>query len=206
MMKWPVLFLAVAALLWTAPAPGQTLPDPGLAPDTEHTPEASAPPVLSSEERIEQLFAALRASDAEDPEAIANRIAELWSRSGSDSMDFLLTRGREALEAEDYDRAIEHLTELVDLEPDFAEAWNARATAFFLKKDYWAAVSDVQKVLALEPRHFGALAGLAIMLEQVGAEAAALAASRAVLEINPHIEGAKEAVKRLAPKVDGRDI
>lgn len=163
--------------------------------------EESDPP-----QRLDSLLEALADETAEGPRRIERQVLELWSQSGSDSMDFLLMRGRRAIEAEDYDKAIEHLSSLIELEPEFAEAWNARATAHYQQDDYWSAVGDLQRALELEPRHFAALSGLAIMLERVGADAAALAAYRAALEINPHMEGPKAAVTRLAPKVDGREI
>lgn len=163
--------------------------------------EQSDPP-----QRLDSLLEALADETAEGPRRIERQVLELWSQSGSDSMDFLLMRGRRAIEAEDYDKAIEHLSNLIELEPEFAEAWNARATAHYQQDDYWSAVGDLQRALELEPRHFAALSGLAIMLERVGADAAALAAYRAALEINPHMEGPKAAVTRLAPKVDGREI
>jgi tetratricopeptide (TPR) repeat protein len=166
----------------------------------------TAPLEAAQPSQIDALLEALRDEAHPEPARLSRQIAELWAQSGSDSIDFLLTRGREAIEARDYDKAIEHLTAVVEIEPAFAEGWNARATAYFLQDDYWSAVADIQKVLEIEPRHYGALAGLAIMLEQTGAEASALAAHRAALAVNPHMEGAREAVKRLAPKVDGRDI
>lgn len=165
-----------------------------------HADEGEASP------RLDTLLEALADEDAEGVSAIERQVMELWSRSGSDSMDFLLLRGRRAIESEEYDKAVEHLTALIELEPEFAEAWNARATAHYQQDDYWSAVGDLQRALELEPRHFAALSGLAIMLERVGAEASALAAYRAALAINPHMEGPKAAVTRLAPKVDGREI
>jgi tetratricopeptide (TPR) repeat protein len=189
--------LFVIALLAT-PAGAQV-----AAPDL---PQAGAPAAEDAAGQLETLLQALADEGAAEPARLSQRIAELWSKSGSDSVDYLLGRGRAAIEAEELDKAVEHLTALVGIEPGFAEGWNARATAHFLRDDYWAAVADIQKVLEIEPRHYGALAGLAVMLERIGAEGSALAAHRAALAVNPHLEGAKEAVKRLAPTVDGRDI
>jgi tetratricopeptide (TPR) repeat protein len=118
----------------------------------------------------------------------------------------MLYRGREAIDSEEYDKALEHLNALVALAPDFAEGWNARATVNFLRDEYWDAVADIQRALALEPRHYGALMGLSSMLERTGDESGALAAMREAMKINPHMEGAKETVDRLAPLVDGREI
>ncbi len=183
------------------------LPGVGLAqaiPGDQHpeTPPAAADPA----QRLEELFHTLADPDASDAALVQRRIAEIWSRSGSDSMDLLLTRGREALDAEEYAKALSHFTALTELDPGFAEGWNARATAEYLLENYWAAVADIQRTLRLEPRHFGALAGLGIILERTGDEAAALRVHREALRINPHLEGAREAVERLAPKIDGRGI
>ena len=200
-----VLALLAAPAWAQAPDPDAPAPDAPVAEAPAEAPDEGLPPPTPAQ-RLESLLAELADTDAPEPMRLSRQIAELWSQSGSDSVDFLLVRGREAIEAEDYDKAIEHLTALVEIEPGFAEGWNARATAYFLREDYWASVADIQKVLEIEPRHYGALAGLAIMLERVGAEGSALAAHRAALAVNPHLDGAQEAVKRLAPIVDGRDI
>ena len=169
----------------------------------EHHPD-DAP--LTREERLDRLFAALGDPENGEHAVLQRRIAQLWSESGSDSMDLLLSRGREALEGEEYEKALDHFTALVDLDPDFAEGWNARATAWYLKDEYWRAVSDIRKALELEPRHFGALSGLGVILERIGDADGALRAYRAATELNPHLETAQKAVERLSPKVDGRDI
>lgn len=156
--------------------------------------------------RLDALFAELQAADPAEAQRTAHGIQRLWSQSGSDSMDFLLSRGREALEAEDYDKAVEHFTALTALAPDFAEGWNMRATAHFLDDELWFAMADIQRALALEPRHFGALSGMAAILSRIGEEGAALEAARAALDVNPHLEQAREMVDTLAPKVDGRGI
>ncbi len=169
----------------------------------DHHPEE---PALDRDERLEQLFDSLARPEASDASVLQRRIAELWSDSGSDSMDLLLARGRKALDAEEYAKAVDHFTALVDLAPDFAEGWNARATAYYLMDEYWRAVEDIQRALMLEPRHFGALIGFAAILERTGDEAGALAAWRAALGLNPHLDRAEKAVDRLAPVVDGKDI
>jgi tetratricopeptide (TPR) repeat protein len=186
-----------------APLPALAQEPPPAVPPVE--PPAEATP-STPRDRLETLFETLADENAADPRRTAHRIAEIWSQSGSDSMDLLLSRGREAMEDEAYEKAVDHFTALVELAPDFAEGWNGRATAHFLNDEYWLAVADIQRVLALEPRHFGALSGLAIIMERVGEDAKAMAAARAAIAVNPHMEEAQEAVKRLAPKVDGRDI
>lgn len=190
--------------MMTRPASIQTVAGLALAGWLCVTPLALADDPPPAE--IDGLLEALAEESTEQASAIERQIVALWSQSGSDSLDFLLLRGRRAIEAEEFDRAVDHLSALIDLEPDFAEAWNARATAHYLQDDFWSAMGDLQRALELEPRHFGALSGLAIMLDRVGAEASALTAYRAALAINPHMEGPQAAVIRLAPKVDGREI
>ncbi|MGB3406501.1 MAG: tetratricopeptide repeat protein [Jannaschia sp.] len=144
--------------------------------------------------------------DAGEAQRLANEIVERWSHSGSDAMDLLLTRGQAAIEAQDLPRAIAHLTALTDHAPEFAEGWNQRATAFFLMEQFGPALSDIEQVLILEPRHFGALAGLGIILQQLGEEEAALDAFRRAQQVFPAQENVKSAVERLEQQTGERTL
>ncbi|KEP69092.1 hypothetical protein DL1_05740 [Thioclava dalianensis] len=124
-------------------------------------------------------------------------IRRAWSRSGSPAMDLLLKRGESALDDGDTEAAIEHFTALVDHAPDFAEGWNGRATAYFMAGLYGPAASDIAHVLKLEPRHWGALAGLGTMLEEMGDDSRALKAYQASFALNPHQQDVKDAIARL---------
>lgn len=189
-----------------APAPNDSAHS-ALADDD--APERGDPP--TKRERLDGLFEQL-AELGEGPEADARRkgltqeIGLLWSRSGSDSMDLLLRRGRAAIDAGEYLRAVDHLTALTDHAPNFPEGWNARATAFFLLEEWGLALADIERVLALEPRHFGALTGLAVILEKIDRPGDALRAWRRALAVHPHLERAVEGVERLSPDVEGRGI
>ena len=112
-------------------------------------------------------------------------------------MDLLLARGNAALAAEDYPPAIEHFSALIDHAPDFAEGWNGRATAYFMMGEYSLSIADVEHVLVLNPRHFGALAGLGFMLEQLDEPQLALRALEAAQKLNPNRPNVNDAVKRL---------
>ena len=157
-------------------------------------------------EQLDSLFDQLAREENGAWPVIQAQIWRVWRRSGSDSMDLLLIRALEAIEAEDFETALVHLDDLVRLDPDFAEAWNQRATVHFLQGDYGKAMRDIEATLALEPRHFGALSGLGIILDRTGNEAGALQAYRRALEIHPHLPGAQKGVDRLAPDVDGREL
>ncbi|WP_245924580.1 tetratricopeptide repeat protein [Aliiroseovarius pelagivivens] len=153
-----------------------------------------------SKEQLDDLFSQLQTADDSNWEALEDEIWELWSRSGSDAMDLLLQRGQNALEKGDLERAIAHLSALTDHAPSFAEGWNARATAFYMSGELGLSLNDIAQTLSLEPRHFGALTGLGLILEELGNETRALEAYRHALAIHPHSDDIKGAVARLEQK------
>lgn len=162
--------------------------------------------LFAQTEKLDELFVQLRAPDLENWESVEQEIWKEWSKSGSPAMDMLLERGREAMAEADFDSAIGHLTALTDHAPEFAEGYNARATAYFQADLYGPSIRDIEMTLALNPRHFGALSGLGMILEQLGLYQDALTAYQAVIAIHPHRPNVKEAVERLEGKVGGTDI
>lgn len=157
-------------------------------------------------EDLDSLFAQLKEADAPQAARLEREIWNEWSKSGSPAMDLLLQRGRDAMEAGDTRAAIEHLTALTDHAPDFAEGWNARATAYFQAGQLGPSVNDIARTLTLNPRHFGALSGLGMIFEQLGQPEKALEAYRAALAIHPHLQGVIEAVDRLEAETAGTDL
>ncbi len=156
---------------------------------------------------LDDLFNRLAAAkDAAEAKGIAGLIERRWMRSGSDTADLLLTRASDAIQAKEFPLAIELLDRVITLQPDWAEAWNRRATAFFLLEDTASAMADLRQVLTREPRHFGAWAGLGHIYNAGGDKARALEAYRKALAINPQMETLRDLVGRLAPEIDGRDI
>ncbi len=149
----------------------------------------------SEAELLDQLRTAETVAEAK---RLERELSLIWDRSGSSSMDLLLKRGREALEAENNERAIEHFSALTDHAPDFAEGWHARATAYFRAGLYGPALDDLQRSLVLNPNNFNALFGLGIMFREFGDMPRAAEAFDRVLEINPHHERAIEARKWLS--------
>ena len=156
---------------------------------------------------LDFLFGALKAApDDDSAKAIEDRIWAQWLASGSDTANLLMMRAKTAVESNDLDLAIRLLDAVIELRPKYVEARNRRATVFFLKKDYGSALIDLRKVLSLEPRHFGALAGLGMILQDIGDEKHALEAYRRAVEVYPRLKGMDERIKSLSEKVDGRDI
>lgn len=167
---------------------------------------SSASPVLAQAEDLDRLFERLRQPVLPEWQTVEAEIWRQWSRSGSPAMDLLLERGREAMQAGDMSAAIEHFTALTDHAPDFAEGWNARATAYYHAGLYGPSLADIRRTLALEPRHFGALAGLGLILEELGRKEQALAAWRLAQAIHPHSPGINGAIERLEREVSGTDL
>jgi tetratricopeptide (TPR) repeat protein len=156
---------------------------------------------------LDTLFAGLKvAPDAESAKAIEDRIWALWMVSGSDTCNLLMLRAKAAADEKDYDLAIKLLDAVVALKPDYVEAWNRRATIYYLMKDYGHSVADIREVLLREPRHFGALSGLGLILQEIGDDKHALEAYRRALAIDPHLERLPDVVKKLSETVEGRDL
>jgi len=192
------LGLADAALAQRVP--GQPL----VAPPSD---VPKVPPRADRTRNLEFLLGALKvAPDDTSAKAIEDRIWALWMVSGSDTVDVLMSRVKEASDAENYTLAIRLLDAVIEIRPAYTEAWNRRATLYYLQKDYGRALSDIREVLAREPRHFGALSGLGLIMQEIGDEKHALEAYRRALAIDPHLENVEEAIKNLREKVEGRDI
>lgn len=156
--------------------------------------------------KLDGLFNRLQTAEAGEASRIEREIWLEWSKSGSPALDLLLQRGQDAMTLGDYPAAIEHFTAVIDHDPSFAEAWNARATALYMSGAFGPSLADIAQVLTLNPRHFGALSGLAMILEETDNPEKALAAYRAALAIHPHLKGATEAVERLEAAAEGREI
>jgi tetratricopeptide (TPR) repeat protein len=156
--------------------------------------------------KLDELFNRLKSAGEEEAGRIETEIWIEWSKSGSPAMDLLLQRGRDAMDLGDNLQAIEHFTAIIDHSPEFAEAWNARATAYYMTGEFGPSVADIAHVLSLNPRHFGALSGLGMILEESGKPERALEVYRAALAIHPHLEGVTEAVERLEIEAEGREL
>ena len=203
------LGLLAAALVLAAPAAAQNgPPQPAPAKPEWVKPPAQLPHVGGDPSKsLDFLFGALKAApDATIAKAIEARIWAVWAVSRSDTANLLMLRARTALNGKDSDLAIKFLGAIIKIKPDYVEAWNERATLYFTRKDYGRALADIREVLKREPRHFGALAGLGLILQDIGDDKQALEVYRRVLAIYPRMEHIPDAVKRLQEKVDGRDI
>jgi tetratricopeptide (TPR) repeat protein len=188
--------LFLCALLASAPARGEI--------------EEAAPvltPSAIAQLTLDELFEKLP-ENAGSP--AGRRIeAEILGRlheSGSDTVDLLLSWANQAIEEQDYPVALDLLDQIVILKPDFAEAWNKRATVYYLLDDYSASLTDIRQTLALEPRHFGALSGLGFIFEALDRKEDAIRVFRRALEINPQLDKVRETLEQLEKETAGDDI
>ena len=156
---------------------------------------------------LDFLFGALKAApDEASAKHVEARIWAIWMQTPSDTAAVLMMRAKAAMDAQQMDVALKLLDAIIKLRPDWTEAWNRRATLYYVQNDYARSLADIRQVLAREPRHFGALAGLGMIMQDLGDDRRALDAFRKALAINPHLDRIPDLVKSLSEKVEGRDI
>jgi tetratricopeptide (TPR) repeat protein len=158
-------------------------------------------------QKLDALFDHLRdARKPEEAQEIAVSIERLWLQSSSDTANLLMQRAAASIEAQNLPLALSLLDKLVAWEPEWAEAWNTRATARFLAGDLDGAMTDINRVLLLEPRHFGALTGMGLILQREGFDKKALEVFNKALAIYPLAPDIRELIDKLTIEVEGRDI
>ena len=190
--------LTAALALPAVAAPGDWVHPPKKLP---HVPRGK------SAQNLDFLFGALKvAPDDETAKAIEQRIWATWATTRSDTTALLMSRAQTAMEQRDVDLALKLLDAVIKIRPKYVEAWNQRATVYYMKKDYGRALSDIREVLRREPRHFGALSGLGLIMQDLGDDKQALEVYRRALAIYPRLERIPDLVKELQQKIEGRDI
>src|SRR5216683_1885818 len=210
---WKCRIAILAAAMIAAPTLAFAQDDPRVIPpprQQKKLPEAPSklPKVGADRTRgLDFLFGALKAApDEASAKHVEARIWALWLQTPSDTAALLMMRAKAAMDAQQIDVALKLLDAVIKLRPDYVEAWNRRATLYYLQNDYARSIADIEQVLVREPRHFGALAGLGMIMQDIGEEKRALDAFRKALAVNPYLEKVPELVKSLTEKVEGRDI
>ena len=149
-----------------------------------------------------ELYSRLAAStDADETEGLVGLLVASYAQTGSDTGDLLLERAHKAIDAQDYDAAGRILDAAIAFMPDRAEAWNARATLRYLDDDYDGSMADIAQTLKREPRHLGALMGMASILESRDKKDEALEVYERALSIAPHWKTVEESGRQ----AEGRD-
>jgi tetratricopeptide (TPR) repeat protein len=204
--------ILAAAMMVAAPQVASAQDEPrSVPPRQKKLPEAPAKLPKVGPDRstrgLDFLFGALKAApDEASAKHVEARIWAIWLQTPSDTAALLMMRAKAAMDAQQTDVALKLLDAVIKLRPDYVEAWNRRATLYYLRNDYTRSLSDIEQVLIREPRHFGALAGLGMIMQDIGDEKRALEAFRKALAVNPHLEKVPDLVKSLTEKVEGRDI
>ena len=183
--------------------PGDTTANAGTGRET-----LPGAPEQTRAQKLDSLFETLRSAPSEEAALAAeDSIAALWMDSGSATVDVLMEWALDAVKDKNYPLALDYLDRILTLKPDYVEAWNMRATVYYLREDFGRALADIEKTLALEPRHFVALAGLGTILREIGEDKRALDVYRRALEVDPHLPNVQKAIDDLTDKgVDGHDI
>ena len=194
-----VLAVCAALLLSTA------VPSVAATPAEDNTPARRAP--QTREQRLDTLFANLkRERNEKAAERIAAQIFDEWNHSGSASIDLMMQWSQKAIEDKKYAVALDFLDQVVTLQPTYAEGWNRRATLHYIMKNYGKSMADIDRTLQLEPRHFGAISGLAQIMADTGRKEQALQAWQRVLDIYPMLRGAQNQVATLSEELAGEGI
>lgn len=168
---------------------------------------APSAPVAAKPETLDDMFIELRrARSAAAAGGVADRIKERWARSESATVDLLMQWAGEAMDRKDWPAAQDFLDQVVVLKPAFAEGWNRRATMHYLAGNLPKSMADIERTLALEPRHFGALSGMAAIFMDIGKKEQALAAYRRVLDVYPQLRDAQQQVGTLEDELTGSRI
>ncbi len=202
---------------------------PVLRPDLKENADESAPPQSAEETKdnkldlelgdlpviapldrpklLAQLYdqlGAARNSTAAEP--IMQAIEELWTVSGSDTVDLLMSRATQFANEAEVDLSLSILDAVVDIAPQEAEVWYLRAKVNLLKGKPERALADLRRALSLDPKHYRAISDLGLVLERMGAKKEALEAYRRALSVNPFLEDAQAGVEALKREVEGQDI
>jgi len=152
---------------------------------------------------LQELLDALSHSTFDAAPEIADRIMRAWSDPGSDSLRLVFERAGRAYAAGNAEAALAHLQDLTELAPEFAEGWNLRATLYYNIGEYQLSLADIERVLALEPRHFGALSGQGLVRAALGETEQAAESFRRALAVHPHLPVARGFVESRAPASGG---
>ncbi|HEY6632033.1 MAG TPA: hypothetical protein VIZ90_11325 [Rhizobiaceae bacterium] len=197
------IFYALCVAAATAVVSPASAVESVSAPDKQTVATAEA----RSQNRLDALFGQLkRERNEKAAERIASRIGDEWNHSGSASIDLMMGWSQTAMDNKKFDVALDFLDQVVTMEPDYAEGWNRRATVHFMMQNYAKSMADISHTLELEPRHFGALAGMGQILKNSGRDELALQAWQRVLDIYPMMRNAQNEVATLSEELAGEGI
>jgi tetratricopeptide (TPR) repeat protein len=146
---------------------------------------------------VPRLVRALRDPDYAVRVLAEQALWEIWSRSGNQEITRLFETGTHALSQGRWRDAVAAFTKIIERDPDFAEGWNKRATAYYLMGEYQKSLADCDEVVKRNPLHYGALSGYGMIYIQLDQPAKALEYFERALAVNPNLDGVQNTVERL---------
>ncbi|MBD9373483.1 hypothetical protein IB238_12720 [Rhizobium sp. ARZ01] len=181
------------------------VPSTAFAQDSQAVATPENQPVFTTPaERLNTLFAELKhEGDPDKAKLISDSIRAEWRDSGSATVNLLMQQADKAMADNKDTAAFDYLDEVIQLSPGYVEGWNQRATLHYKLGNYRKSMSDINRVLAIEPRHFGAIAGMAMILTSYGRDELALEAWERFLDIYPSERRAQKALGDIAEKLAG---
>lgn len=151
-----------------------------------------------TDKRLDALFEQLQMTeDPNEAAVLTQAIWEIWHESEDPAVKALMQQGLHEMAQQKYVAALATFSNMIEFDSEFAEGWNKRATVYYLLGDYRASVLDIDRTLELEPRHFGALSGLGLIMLAMGNDTAALAAFESALAVNPFMPGARQHIGQI---------
>ena len=172
------------------------------ATSTENTIEMS-----EQQAQLEELFQQLKTTESRaEVELLQADIWQVWLNTGEPESNRWMAQGLTAMSDQEYDEAIDLFTQIIEAQPRYAEGWNKRATAYYLRGNYKASMDDIERTLALEERHFGALSGLASIYRTIGNDRGALRTLERLADIMPADEAVQQQIQQLRGELGIRNI
>ena len=169
----------------------------------------STSPLIANDRNIEldKLFLELKKNIPSLSSGIAQQIWMLWSTHPTDQkLTSLLDEGSRLVQDQQLNRAIDVFSEAIELDPAWAEAWNKRATVFYMVGEFQKSQDDIDKVLELEERHFGALAGQGLVNIQLKNYEKAIKSYEKAQEIYPAMRSPKIMIKQIEELIKQQTI
>ena len=150
-----------------------------------------------SDQRLDSLFSSLHSEDQDVRIEAESEIWAIWFDSGDEAINTLMNKGRAAEQLRRFETAEAFYTQVIEQEPGYSEGWNRRATIRYYTRDYKGSLADIQQTIQLEPRHFGAIWGLGMILSSQQRYADAIDVFERLLEIKPSAADAEARIELL---------
>ena len=156
---------------------------------------------------LDELFIQLRnVDDLETASRIEKKIWDKWVYRDDELVDRFMSLGIGAMRAGALKLSLRQFTKVINLDKNFSEGWNKRATVHYMMGNFNKSVQDIERTLALEPRHYGAISGMALILDANGDIAGALKAWQQVIEFTPYNQQIRTRILQLKKKMRGKAI